>query len=136
MAFVIWRDAYSVGVPEMDRQHQLLVDLINRLHDTVRDGRSSTAVGNVLAELLDYTRTHFADEERLMAEHGFESFREHKAKHDALARQVMEIQRSFQAGTAAFTAPVLSFLRAWLVTHIRGVDRLYGDCISGTRLAA
>jgi len=38
MALFDWNDQLSVGVAEIDKQHQELVKLINDLHEAMREG--------------------------------------------------------------------------------------------------
>ena len=35
MAFFEWNDSYSVGVVEIDRQHQRLIDFIDQLYEAM-----------------------------------------------------------------------------------------------------
>ena len=84
MALIQWSPQLSVGVAEMDRQHQHLVGLINRLHDAMVRGEGAEILGPVLDEVVRYTHTHFAAEERLLAARKYP----HLADHKALARSV------------------------------------------------
>ena len=68
MAFLKWEDRYSVKVPEMDRQHQHMVGIINRLHDEMTHGAPPEALAAILKDLIRYTQVHFRREEELMAE--------------------------------------------------------------------
>lgn len=127
MAFLNWSDQYSVLVKNMDAQHRRIIDLINQLHDAMKLGKGNDAVGAVLDSLVDYTRTHFAMEERLMQSYGYPDFARHKALHEDLTRQVLDIQSKFRAGQCAITINVMTFLKNWLVDHIAKSDRAYGE---------
>ena len=35
MSIVAWKDAYSLGMPEIDDQHKVLFELINELWDAI-----------------------------------------------------------------------------------------------------
>ena len=37
MTKLVWKDEYSVGVKELDMQHEKLLDLINRLYEESPD---------------------------------------------------------------------------------------------------
>jgi len=126
---IIWSRSYSVGVSQMDSEHQRLIDIINNLYTAMRSGRSKDAIGTILDELVDYTKTHFAHEERLMKESNFAGFDEQKRAHESLISQVQEIQGKYRSGTA-LGQEVMSFLKNWLVSHIQGMDKRYGPVLN------
>ena len=126
---ITWSRSYSVGVSQMDKEHQRLIDIINNLYASMRSGRSKDAIGTILDELVDYTKTHFAHEERLMQESGFKGYDDQKRAHEALIAQVVEIQGKFRAGTA-LGQEVMTFLKNWLLNHIQGMDKQYGPVMN------
>ena len=126
MSLMEWTERMSVGVTQFDDEHKKLIVLINDLFDAVQAGRGRQALGAVLDELVDYTKTHFAHEEHQLKKTGYAAFAEHKKEHDALTKQVIDIQRKYHAGaTAMLSMEVMSFLKSWLVNHIQGTDSLY-----------
>ncbi|MEW8498684.1 MAG: hemerythrin domain-containing protein, partial [Candidatus Thiodiazotropha taylori] len=64
--FVEWSDALSVGIEEIDEQHKMLVDLVNKMHEAIHQRHGSDVVKSILGDLAEYTRIHFAVEESLM----------------------------------------------------------------------
>lgn len=67
MNIIAWSSEFALGVDEIDQQHQALVGMINALDASTRDDSSSDTVRQLLRDLNDYVRDHFAFEERLMA---------------------------------------------------------------------
>ena len=59
---IVWSNSYSVKVNQMDQEHQWLIYIINNLYAAMRAGRSNEAIGNILDELVTYTKTHFSHE--------------------------------------------------------------------------
>ncbi|GAB4300614.1 MAG: methyl-accepting chemotaxis protein [Desulfuromonadia bacterium] len=127
--FITWNNRFSVGVSEMDREHQRLVELINNLHAGMREGRGREAVGAILGELIDYTKTHFAHEEALMQKAGYEDLPKQKEAHRKLVEQVQATDEKFRRGEA-LGQEVMNFLKDWLLNHIQGMDRLYGPVMN------
>jgi len=126
MSLMEWSDRLSVGVAQFDDEHKRLIVLINDLFDAVQAGRGRDALGRTLDELIDYTKTHFSHEEHLLKKFADPNFEAHKKEHEALAKQVVDIQRKYHAGaTAMLSMEVMSFLKNWLVKHIQGTDKLY-----------
>jgi hemerythrin-like metal-binding protein len=120
-----WSEAYSVGNRKMDEQHKKLIDLVNHLYAAMRSGRANDVVATILQELIDYTATHFADEENLMKKYNCPELGKQQAMHKELVRQVLDLQEQFSQGQPLGTR-VFHFLKGWLVNHIQNEDRKYG----------
>jgi len=122
---ITWSDEFSVGIPSIDAQHQKLFALLNDLHAALACGRGSSVVGRTLVGLLAYTASHFAHEEKLLADTAYPSFHDHKAEHVRLLAAVKQLQSDRLAGQAAISLDVMHFLKGWLRGHILGVDKRY-----------
>jgi hemerythrin len=125
MPYITWNDAYSIHHKEIDLQHQKLVALINELFDAMSLGRGKDTLAKTLGELIEYSRTHFSYEERLMAGSAYAGYLAHKAEHEAFTQKVLEFQGQFLSGQAALTVKVSAFLKDWLTNHILGTDQKY-----------
>ena len=125
MAFVNWDDSYSVQVSAIDDQHKKLIELVNQLYDAMRKGQDLIIIGEVIDELIHYTKTHFAYEEAYFEKFGFEKKEEHKAEHKDFVREVEEFKNKFKEGKITLSIEVLQFLSGWLFTHIKGSDKDY-----------
>jgi len=127
MSIIEWRDDYSVGIQEIDEEHKQLVRLINQLNEAIVMGSKREKVESVFAELIDYTRIHFAVEEALMRVVHYKGYDEHKAIHDDITKQVMVFQNKFNGGQQQSAAELMNFLINWLFNHINQVDKMYVD---------
>jgi len=107
----------------IDAQHASLFVAVNQLHDAMRAGDSREQLGEILAFLRNYTVEHFATEESFMGETDFPEAAAHKAQHDALVRQVQELEAKHTAGSLTLSITVMTFLRDWLAQHIAVEDR-------------
>jgi len=126
MALMQWNEGLSVHISSIDHQHQKLVGIINRLHDAMLAGQAGTELTPVVNELVDYTRTHFSNEERLFIQHGYPDTEKHKAAHAAFIRHLREIQNSMAGGNQAGVAmKTMQLLKEWLTRHIKGTDQEY-----------
>lgn len=127
MALMHWNDNLSVGVNMIDTDHKQLIALINTLFDGVKDGKGKDAVGDVLDGLIAYTVEHFDREEKYFASTAYPLASDHKAQHEQLKAQVLEIQSKFKAGNSAtLTLDTMNFLKSWLINHIQGTDQKLG----------
>jgi len=130
MAMMEWKDALKVGHGAIDRDHQRLVGLINELGDAMSAGKGKDVCGNVLDELIGYTKTHFAMEEQLMAVHHYAATSGHKAEHAKLVQDVVAFQDEFKAGTSILSVALLHFLMEWLTHHILESDKALAQAIA------
>ena len=130
-----WKDTYSIGVTEIDAQHRRLFSLADELHTAMNSGKGKAVIEQVLQNLITYTRTHFASEERIMQKCGYPELPGHKAQHEDLTRQVLKLQSDYQSGKAMLTIEVMQFLSNWLRQHIGGTDRKYVPFVKGKAVA-
>ncbi|MBI5236100.1 MAG: hemerythrin family protein [Deltaproteobacteria bacterium] len=126
MALFNWSDRYSVDVGVFDGHHKRLVELINELHDAMRSGHARDMLGSTLKGLIDYTRMHFAEEERLMSAHGYAGLAAHRIEHEKLVTKVSELHAKYVAGDNTLTIETMNFLKDWLINHILVTDKQYG----------
>jgi hemerythrin-like metal-binding protein len=133
MSLFQWSETYSVGYPDIDSQHKRLFQLAEQLHAAMTAGKGKQCVSTTLANLIAYTKRHFADEEILMQSHRYPFYQQHKAEHQALTEKVVQFQQSFEAGRATVTMELLNFLSNWLTHHIGAVDKKVGAYLTERR---
>lgn len=125
MALFEWQPRFSVGIPELDQQHQRLVALINELHEAMMKGKGSAVQQKILAELVRYTQTHFDAEEAFMRSLQYPAFPEHRLNHEKMTREVRTLQQNLVAGNEILSIDLMTFLRDWLQNHILKEDSQY-----------
>ena len=125
-----WTQAFSVGVDEIDRQHQELFSRINSLHSALRQGKAKIEILRLIDFLDDYAVTHFALEEGYMTALEYPSLPQHQTEHRRFKTEFTEIKTRFDAGTLL---PVDMIVRCshllidWFCNHIRTVDMALGE---------
>jgi len=125
MTLLTWDKRLSVGPPSIDDQHQLLVESLNELYNSVSRGDDSKMTGLLLRTFLAYTRNHHAAEEALMAKIHYPELRQHQALHRELVETLETHLARLDRGENAVGLELLHFLRDWLTNHIQKVDRAY-----------
>ena len=127
MPLMTWNDKLSVGIATIDNEHKRLVGMVNDLYDAVMAGKGKDSLGKILDGLIDYTKVHFAHEEQFFAKTGYADAVAHKKEHDALAKQVLDVQAKYKSGAVStLSLEVLNFLKNWLANHIQVSDKKYG----------
>ncbi len=130
MAFFDWKEEYSVGIQEIDRQHKQLVSLLNKLFEAMKTGEGRNALSGILKDLVAYAGTHFAAEEKLMQANGYPDYPAHKEKHEKMGQRVQAYVEKFNAGELNTPIEISNFLKDWLAKHILQTDKAYGPFLN------
>ncbi len=125
MPIIKWRDSYSVGIKEIDKEHKNLVKIINDLFEIVKVEGNIRDSSNCIERLIEYTKEHFNDEESILEAAGFPLLDEHKVIHHNLLEKVVELKERIDSGKEDVTQELYLFLRDWLITHILDEDMKY-----------
>lgn len=120
---LLWTPDFQIGVPELDRQHQFLCELINRFSAAVDAREDTTRQLRVLQSIMEFLRLHDETEERLMRTVGFASLREHAREHkemlEYLKRQYERMLRQEKDAARRLRDTLVT----WCGKHIGGADQ-------------
>ena len=125
--FVEWSNELSVGIEEIDTQHQVLVDLLNQIHEAIQQRHGAEVTQDIVLKLDEYTRVHFAVEESLMRISAYPDFSAHKGQHAEFVAQVQDLRQKIKTENAPISFELLRFLRNWLLSHIDESDKRFGQ---------
>ncbi len=132
MALFVWSSAYSVNVKKCDLQHQRLFEIVDQLAEAMRVGKAKAVIQPILAQLTQYTRSHFADEEQLMRQAGYPLLASHQEQHRLFIARMEEFGVQFGRVGNVNTVALLSTLKDWLVNHIMRVDKAYASHLNAS----
>ena len=127
MPLIIWTDDLSVHIASIDRQHQELIRMINELNDAMKVGKANNVLSGIINGLLAYTRTHFSMEERLFDQYHYPDTALHKVQHEKFVHEVEQFRNDFDQGKLGMSIKIISFLKDWLLNHIKGTDQKYSS---------
>jgi len=130
MAFYTWKQEYSVGNDLMDKQHQVLIEMINKMHDAMKVGKGSVEAGIIATEMIDYSAMHFAAEEALMKKHQYAALNDHIKEHKAFMEKAAVFQKEINSGSFTLSMEITNFLKDWLTNHILVNDKAYSKVIN------
>jgi hemerythrin len=122
MSLLQWEDRYSVGVAAVDHEHKELIDLINRLYAEAISQGSKDAISNFFGDLFKAISSHFALEERLMRERGYDQLIQHKNDHERLLDELRDIMEDFDASERIDDKLLAQRLDAWFSRHFERHD--------------
>ncbi|MEN8141161.1 MAG: bacteriohemerythrin [Thermodesulfobacteriota bacterium] len=122
---ISFTEEYSVQVSEIDGQHSRIMDYINQVHTLVKENRGLAEISKVMEGLAGYTISHFATEEEYFERFNYPDAESHKATHSKLLDRVTGIIGQLKQGDDVDLIEVVHFLKAWLLVHIKQVDKRY-----------
>ncbi len=125
MALIQWSSSLSVGVREIDAQHQQLINMLNNLNDAMLQGKGNDAMSAIVSGLISYTRTHFNAEEKYFDQYMYPERIAHKQEHKQFVEKIVQFKENLDTGKAGMTVEVMQFLTSWLRNHIMGTDKRY-----------
>ena len=127
-AIPVFDDSFKTGIELVDEEHKTLFDIIGKVHKTIQTELvhdKYDAIMDILDELKEYTRVHFADEENYMREIGYDGLAKQEILHQNFIDKLMELDLDdVDDNQDAYLYDFLEFLQNWLINHILKVDKL------------
>jgi hemerythrin-like metal-binding protein len=123
---VQWSEKFSVGVRELDEQHQQLIKLLNLLISTQGTANTrSEAISDTLMAMTRYAQAHFKAEEKLMEDYGFPGLEKQKIQHRNFRKKTVAFSTATYYGIDQVPEALLQYLVEWWVHHILEDDMAY-----------
>ncbi len=122
MPLMVWDDSMSIGVAEIDKQHQRLFVLANEVAVTLKRGFDKEAVQKDLRILCDYAVEHFSDEEALMDMDAYPEYDLHLSEHMQCTTKALDFLEAFSADRDVDMNEFLQFVTFWIRDHILNMD--------------
>lgn len=117
---LIWEESLRVGVVEIDRDHQTLFALLNKV---TQSSSEKVNLDDAIGELIDYTQYHFRKEEAVMEACDYPELEGHRLEHRHLVEQTTKLLDEWkQHRSPKMLQRFKKFLRGWLLDHTIGID--------------
>ena len=127
MPLIQWSDQLSIGIDSVDKQHKVLINLLNKLNDAIAEGNADLILTEIFDGLSAYTVKHFAYEEELFKKYGYSGAEAHKHEHAELIKKVKNLRQKMDEGDSMVNVEVLDFLKEWLTYHILISDKAFAS---------
>ncbi len=121
-----WKEEYSVQIPEIDREHRILLDYVTGVEEALDGGGSP--VPHAIGRLLSFAVTHFTFEETVMRIQGYVDLEAHFRAHQQFLDKLRALEE--QAREQRLPADAPSVLRGWMEQHFLADDRFYAASLS------
>ncbi len=127
MSLLEWKAEYSVGIASMDDEHREMIGLINDVYAKLGATRDAAAIEDCLETIFTTISMHFALEERIMRDHAYGEYEDHKDDHEVLLDEIRELMDEFVANPDTGKKLLEERLSSWFGNHFATFDaRLHG----------
>ena len=121
-----WSDNFSIGIPEIDTQHKMLVRMLNRLASDLVFNSEHVNLNKLFNELAEYAIYHFQTEEKIWHQFfaGDRWEKAHKGSHESFAADIAKLKvKEGTKPSGDVLEDILVFLTHWLAYHILESDK-------------
>ena len=122
-----WNNSYSLGIKLIDDQHKKILNFVcGVLNDVPKDEEEKHLYfKEVIGQVVEYIKVHFATEEGIMLVTNFPEYDEHKKAHDSFILTVIDSVRDYEAGSRLALVNFSNFMKKWVLAHIAVMDIKY-----------
>ncbi|MCB1928298.1 MAG: hemerythrin family protein [Rhodocyclaceae bacterium] len=124
---------FSVGDPELDRQHRELLKLGQRAVSELGE-RLDREAHKLLDELVRTIEHHFAAEERKLAAVGYPDLEHHRELHFEVREKLAELLLDATSGKCA-PVDIAQFVLDWVENHVVTADKPFSNYLSSAKRA-
>ena len=120
------------GEPTIDAEHDLQMQLLESLSDSLIKGGDFSPTRYVLEQFIEFSDMHFLSEQLVMRLHNYPGYEHHLEEHTRLMRKVREIREGILQGHKDSSLQLILELRDWLFSHIATEDVAFGEFLRKT----
>ncbi len=123
---LLWDEGMSVGIESLDNDHKKIIAIIDEISRATDNGSTEEILDNIFNELELYVASHFAREEAIMDEMGYEQSAPHKKLHQQFSDKIPELKALlFRSESRDVIERINQFLHNWIIHHILVEDMAY-----------
>jgi hemerythrin-like metal-binding protein len=121
----VWNESWATGNEIIDAQHKELFKAINSLLEACSKGEGQNVISKTMQFLIDYTKKHFGDEEKLQQQYHYPDYANHKKMHEKFKESMVDLasQLKAQGATTLIMTKISSSTGGWLISHIEHEDK-------------
>jgi len=125
-----WDDSLLTGIEKIDKQHKDIFEKAEKIFDLDLSSNIED-VNKSLIFLMNYSITHFSEEEQAMLKYHYEYFKEHRDQHNYFVNEIYAISQSIknkgidEDGLDSLKVLVIE----WLGNHIHESDKKFAKYI-------
>ncbi|BBE50977.1 Cyclic di-GMP phosphodiesterase Gmr [Ferriphaselus amnicola] len=118
--WITFTDTHLIGISKIDEEHRGLVNILNQLSNSWRNGDSHDEIISIFNQLLAETTKHFTTEELLMRKYEYPEHEQHELEHARLLDEAVRLRNRLSDGGELLA---LQTIKDWLFNHIAYEDK-------------
>jgi hemerythrin-like metal-binding protein len=123
-----WTDELSVGIAEIDAEHQRFILLVNQLNEAIVGRETTTEIKARLQAVIDDAESHFAHEEVLFMQWGYPEAGEHATRHQQVLKALSGIMANVGRNVIEYDLIEAGLtVKDVLIKHLLAEDMKYRD---------
>ena len=127
----VWKKEYEIGIEKIDNEHKKLFEIANRGYELLENDfymDKYDKIMDILAELNEYAKFHFSQEEKYLASIGYKKLFTHKIEHDYFIKKVSNVNlKEIDKDQDKYILEILDFVVKWILEHILDKDKEYAN---------
>ena len=129
---LLWSNSLKIGIPEIDRQHQKLIEQMGRLYNAIQKDRGEKEIQEILIFLNQYVIEHFGHEESCMLKYKCPAAQKNQTKHREFKANLRAIEEEFRTKGASenLAIEINKNLLEWFANHIKTIDTSLKSCMN------
>ncbi len=132
-----WHDGMSVGIPEIDEDHQRFASLINDFNRLILDRKDLGEIRKSLQSVMDDAAQHFAHEEKLFDQWQYPDADDHANQHAQVLAAFQEIMKRFVTyGLESEWIEAGLEVKDLLISHLVNEDMKYAKFYRNSQVGA
>ena len=119
-----WKDNYSLGDNKIDEEHKYLFKIAAEAFSVVAPDKKLEKIKSVLEKLLQYTKSHFDNEESFMSSIKYPELNKHKILHQEIIISMNEFIKNIPNMKISEIEKDLAYnIKIWFISHIVYEDK-------------
>jgi len=125
--YVNWNPGISLGISEIDLEHQAFVVIINELDKNKAD---PVMAQRIVQALVRYAAFHFQSEENIMFAARYPGLEAHRSTHQHLLEDLNIVLVDLRTEADYNYEPILAFFKDWYVNHTSKADMRFAEFLN------
>ena len=130
MEQIKWKYSYATGVEKIDNQHKNVINILNRLSDSVNHRDEKDTILLMLDDVYEFLSENFRMEEQIMLENRYMFYDKHRYEHVYFLNKILKFKIDFEDDGINFDEGKVEFLKKWLLNHFSGIDKKMGEYLA------
>ncbi len=122
MTFIKWKKEFCTGIPDVDYEHEQLIEQINSVFELIDQHTNTESIVDCLGDIYGSISAHFALEEQMMKKHGYDQYTEHSTDHERLLDDIRDLTDEFESTSRINDDKFKLQLNSWFLGHFQTHD--------------